>query len=165
MAKKKYFIATTGGITPGIGPFGVSAMSMLIWSAENPSNCFEYAVLGGSGGFTKAKLAIGVGPTSPSDFESEVSSPDQFYGQVQSNDLTAALGIGYNWQKMTWLSGPAKGTVCEGTGWLTMIGASIGTSGAIYTFKLPRKSPNWFQQPAAAKYEAPEIRRTSRRQF
>jgi hypothetical protein len=139
---------------------------MMIADLNRPNEILgEYLVTGVGGGLAKAKFAVATGPSATSDFESDVKSVDQFFGQVQSQEVSGAIIIGYNYQKMTWLSGPAKGTVCEGTGWLTMIGASIGASGAVYNFKFLRMTTIQQRRKSLIEYHEPEVRRVSQKQF
>ncbi len=139
MAIEQYTMFTYGGFTPGIslGLAGAnySDVKMGIWKTKYPNIIGEYRVIGSGVGLGAAKLALVVGATSNSEFESTVPSVDQFFGQADSTEASAAAIFGMNYQTITWQSGPAAGTVCTGSGLVSLLGASIGVTQTKLEFK------------------------------
>lgn len=138
----QYTMMTYYGLAPsleaGFLGGGASVSKVAIWKAAYPNIIGEYIVFGLSVGAGVGKVALLTGPTSTSDFESKVEGVNQFFGQVDSSEASMAAIVGMNLQTLTWQSGPAKGTICTGTGFVSMLGVSLASTQSLLSFKFSR---------------------------
>jgi hypothetical protein len=84
--------------------------------------------------FTSIGVGIGIGlkktlAEDDSTFDSDVMDPKSFWGTVKVGGVhLTALAVGFGWQSLIWISGPAQGTVCEGFGSDASIGLELAES-------------------------------------
>ncbi len=129
--REKYQLWTCGGLTPSLGAglnLGAQAILVEVQKVSEPNRCAQYAVYGVSGGYAKAGISVATGPSSTSDFESEVTQADLFWGTVRNAESGVCAGLGYGYSDMEWISGPATGTKCSGWGFTS--GVSLSATAA-----------------------------------
>lgn len=132
----KYTMWTVGGFAPSVGAGLVGAQGALLYvkiQKDGETNrAATYMMVGGGGAIgPKGGVSIAQGPQSSSEFDSPVEQADLFWGSVRIIETGVQLlvvNVGYS--DMEWLSGPAAGTKCAGTGFGACVGLSLTAGGA-----------------------------------
>ena len=154
--KHTYVITSTAGLNLGGGAglvgVGVQGVGVTIWNKASPKWSADYMMTGVSAGVGKARVDIAQIWSSSSEFESDLPSATMFYGAVHCEESSASAGVGYGYQRMVWVSGPARGDVVEGTGWSLKIslGVTIAQSSMLNLKYVGTSSP---QSRNAVKYD------------
>jgi len=131
---------TIGGPNAGVGTGVVAGQVMGVMMAiqkEGEQRFAVYMVAGVGAGAAKWGASLASGPSSVSEFESgSASEADQFGGSASIIDASVQAMVSYGWTRITWLSGAASGTVCEGWGGSFNVAVGAGTSSTMVIFTL-----------------------------